>query len=359
MTIDTIVTLRRGAPIQFCYSGAGRIPSVACARGVCLRDSTGKRYLEASSGPGITNIGHGNEAVLKAMTEQATKVCYASRFVLGNEPSRQLARRFVDLAGAGFDQAFPVGSGSEATEAAIKLARQCAVAREELDRKVILARDPGDHGATPGASTVTGDPQSDAMVEPIQADHAESARALAYRRPKGVTIEDHALDCARKLDEIIAEIGPANVLVFLMEPVGGLATGGLVAPDSYHGGDPRALNQARRAVDLRRGDERRRPHRHLPVGRALAGRAPGHGQARQGCRGGPHASGRGPRAEPYLRADRGVRRVSAWPHLFGEPAVPRRGRRGDRRNAAPRSDVDRHRDRRASDDRADGNRGPG
>ena len=234
MTSSMTDALERGAPIQVFYSGAGRMPTVDRAEGVHLWDTTGKRYLDASSGPVITNIGHGNEAVLKAMAEQAARVCYASRAVFENEPNRRLARKLVELAGPGFDQAFFVGSGSEATEAAIKLARQSAVARGEVKRTVVLARSPGYHGATLGAAAVTGDPQSEDLYDPIMRIMPKVPAPFAYRRPEGVSVEDHALDCAQKLDDIISDIGPEKVLAFIMEPVGGLATGGLVAPDSYY-----------------------------------------------------------------------------------------------------------------------------
>lgn len=223
-----------GAAIQVFYGGAGKMPTIDHAKGVYLWDTDGKKYLDASSGPVITNLGHGNEAVLNAMFEQAKKVCYASRAVFENASNRDLARKLVDLAGPGFDQAFFVGSGSEATEAAIKLARQAAVIKGEASRTVVLARYPSYHGATLGAAAVTGDPQSDEVFAPVMRIMPKVPAPFSYRRPEGMSIEDHALNCARRLDEIIVETGPENVLAFIMEPVGGLATGGLVAPDSYY-----------------------------------------------------------------------------------------------------------------------------
>ncbi|MDO6658910.1 aminotransferase class III-fold pyridoxal phosphate-dependent enzyme, partial [Anaerobacillus sp. 1_MG-2023] len=73
------------------------MPTIDHAKGVYLWDTDGKKYLDASSGPVITNLGHGNEAVLNAMFEQAKKVCYASRAVFENASNRDLARKLVDL----------------------------------------------------------------------------------------------------------------------------------------------------------------------------------------------------------------------------------------------------------------------
>lgn len=235
MTPPNTNSLERGSPIQVFYSGnQAKLPSIDHAKGIYLWDTNGKKYLDASSGPVITNIGHGNEAVLKAMTEQAAKVCYASRAVFENEPNRKLAKKLVDLAGHGFDQAFFVGSGSEATESAIKLARQYAVNKGETNRTIVLARNPSYHGATLGAAAVTGDPQSDKVFEAVMRIMPKVPAPFSYRRPDGVSIEEHALACAAKLDDIISDLGAENVLAYIMEPVGGLATGGLVAPDSYY-----------------------------------------------------------------------------------------------------------------------------
>lgn len=235
MSSTSETALRPGSPIQVFYSGnRGHLPTIDHAKGAYLWDTTGKKYLDASSGPVITNIGHGNTRVLQAMIDQAAKVCYASRAVFENQPNRDLAEKLVDLAGPGFDQAFLVGSGSEATESAIKLARQYAVTKGEAKRTVVLARNPSYHGATLGAAAVTGDPQSDAVFEPVMRIMPKVPAPFSYRLPQGVSVEEHAMNCANQLDQQITNVGAENVLAFIMEPVGGLATGGLVAPDCYY-----------------------------------------------------------------------------------------------------------------------------
>jgi adenosylmethionine-8-amino-7-oxononanoate aminotransferase len=235
MTIADAEALKRGSPIQVFYSGnQNDLPTVERAEGVFLWDTNGKKYLDGSSGPVTSNIGHGNKHVLEVMTEQAAKVCFASRAVFANKPNTELAQMLVNLAGPGFDQAFFASSGSEATESAIKLARQYSVAKGEVNRTIVLARNPSYHGATLGAAAVTGDPQSDDVFEPIMRIMPKVPAPFSYRRPEGTSVEDHALNCAKRLDDIIVEQGAENVLAFIMEPVGGLATGGLVAPDCYY-----------------------------------------------------------------------------------------------------------------------------
>ncbi|PTX03402.1 aspartate aminotransferase family protein [Pararhodobacter aggregans] len=226
----------RGGPIQVFYAplDATRRPMISHAEGIYMWDTAGKRYLDATSGPVVSNIGHGNKAVLAAMAEQAGKVCYASRALFENEANIALAERVAGLAGPGFERVFVVSGGSEATEAAIKLARQYAVAKGEAGRWKVLARNPGYHGATLGAAAVTGDPETDAVFEPVMRIMPRVPAPFTYRTPGNIDADTHARDCAQALETAILEEGPDSVLAFIMEPVGGLATGALVAPDHYY-----------------------------------------------------------------------------------------------------------------------------
>jgi adenosylmethionine-8-amino-7-oxononanoate aminotransferase len=226
----------RGGPVQVFYTrpGGPRRPTVARAEGICFWDTDGRRYIDASSGPVATNIGHGNPRVLKAMAEQAAKVCFASRAVFENEPNAELADLMTSLAGPGFERAYFVSGGSEATEAVIKLARNYAVARGEPARRKVIAREPGFHGTSFGAMAVTGDPVSLACYGPMMNVMPKVPAPFAYRVPPNFDVAGYAEFCAAELERVIIEEGPEQVLAFIMEPVGGLATGALVATDSYY-----------------------------------------------------------------------------------------------------------------------------
>ena len=131
-----------GSPIQVFYSGNSKtFPTISHAKGIYMWDKDGNKYLDASSGPVATNLGHGNPQVLKAMKEQSEKVCFASYSVFENEPNKDLAKKLVELAGPGFDQAFLVSGGSEAVEAAFKLARQYTIQIGRPDKFKILRGD--------------------------------------------------------------------------------------------------------------------------------------------------------------------------------------------------------------------------
>jgi adenosylmethionine-8-amino-7-oxononanoate aminotransferase len=225
-----------GGPVQLFYAkkSAPRRPTVARAEGIYLWDTEGRRYIDASSGPVVSNIGHGNERVVRAMTEQARKVAYASRAVFENEPNIELADLVTSLAGPGLERAFFVSGGSEATEAAIKLARQYAVVRGEHSRWKVIACEPGYHGGTLGALAVTGDPEADRLFGALMKPMLKVPAPFTYRLPANHDADSYARQCAAALEAAIKREGPETVLAFIMEPVGGLATGALVAPDHYH-----------------------------------------------------------------------------------------------------------------------------
>ncbi|UUX49699.1 aminotransferase class III-fold pyridoxal phosphate-dependent enzyme [Nisaea acidiphila] len=226
----------RGGPVDVFYlpEGTHRHPTVSHGDGVYLWDTDGKRYIDACSGPVTTNLGHRNMRVIEAMRAQAEKICFAARQHFENEPNIALSDLATDLAGPGFERAFFVSGGSEATEAAIKLARQYAVARGDAGRWKVLGRDPGYHGASLGAASVTGDPTSEAVFASVMQVMPKVPAPFTYRLPENHDTDSYARHCAAALEATIVAEGAESVLAFIMEPVGGLATGALVAPDHYY-----------------------------------------------------------------------------------------------------------------------------
>ncbi|MEI9426008.1 aspartate aminotransferase family protein [Mesorhizobium sp. Cs1299R1N1] len=227
---------KRESSAKAFYAGRGvtETLTVSHAKGIFFWDTNGKRYLDGSSGAVAANIGHGNERVRDAMIDQANRISYVVRTAFTSDATDELCRIISELAGPGFDQTFLVSGGSEAVESALKLARQYAYVSGQPKRWKVLARLPGYHGATLGAAAVTGDPDRDAMFGPIMQIMPKVPAPLNYRRPDGFTAESYADHCADALERQILEEGEETVLAFIMEPVGGIATGALVAPDSYY-----------------------------------------------------------------------------------------------------------------------------
>lgn len=226
----------RGGPVQLFYlkKEIPRRPTVARGEGIYLWDTQGKRYIDASSGPVAANLGHGNARVIAASDRQMREVAYASRAFFENPANIALADSLAELAGPGFERAFFVSGGSEATESAMKLARQYAITQGQASRWKVLSRNPSYHGGTMGAIAISGDPVSEAAFGPMTRLMPKVPTPFTYRLPEGHTAETWADHCADALEETILREGPETVLAFFLEPVGGLATGALVAPDRYY-----------------------------------------------------------------------------------------------------------------------------
>ena len=227
---------KRGGPVQVFFHPAGspRRPAIVRGEGVYFWDSNGRRYIDASSGPVVNNLGHANMRVVKAMADQASKVAFAYPRMFESEANIELADLLTNLAGPGLERAFFVSGGSEATETAIKFARQYALTCGEAKRFKIIGREPGYHGATLGALSVTGDDHAEEIWGPMMRPMPKVPAPFTYRTPPNHTPETYARFCADALEEEIVRQGPDTVLAFIMEPVGGLATGALVAPDIYY-----------------------------------------------------------------------------------------------------------------------------
>jgi len=214
--------------------GAPPLPRIARGEGVWLIDTAGKRYFDASSGPVASNLGHGHPRILAAMEAQARQAVFAYPSQFESAANLEFAERLGRLAGPGLDRSFIVSGGSEAVESAIKFARQHAVATGEASRWKVIGRQPGYHGNTLGALAVSGDEHAHEVFGPLLRAVPRVPAPLSYRLPPNHTVESHARACAQALEDAIIREGPETVLAFIMEPVGGLATGALVAPDSYY-----------------------------------------------------------------------------------------------------------------------------
>ena len=208
-------------------------PRIRRAEGIWFEDVDGNRYLDASSGPVVSNIGHGNKRVLAAMAEQAAACAFAFPMQWESEANIRLSERLAALAGPGLERAFLASGGSEAVETALKFSRQWAVATGQEQRWKVIGRDPGYHGGTLGALSVTGDQAMRQLYGPMMQLMPLAPTPFTYRVPPNHTAETYARFCAEALDTLIRAEGPDTVLAFIMEPIGGLATGALTPPDAY------------------------------------------------------------------------------------------------------------------------------
>ncbi|WP_306006501.1 aminotransferase family protein [Aquicoccus porphyridii] len=208
-------------------------PELDRAEGIYMWDTSGKRYLDGSSGAMVSNIGHSNPAVLAAMRAQMEKSTFGYRLHFQTEASEALAAKTAELSPPGLNKVFFVSGGSEAVESTIKLARQYALAKGEAQRFKVISRMPSYHGATLGALAVTGYAPMSAPFDPMLMRMPKIPAPRAYL--DGLDIDDVATGhhYADMLEQKIRDEGPETVLAFIVEPVGGASTGALVPPAGY------------------------------------------------------------------------------------------------------------------------------
>ncbi|SLN66557.1 Taurine--pyruvate aminotransferase [Roseovarius litorisediminis] len=208
-------------------------PQLDRADGIYMWDTTGKRYIDGSSGAMVSNIGHSNPNVLDAMRKQMESSTFGYRLHFQTEASESLAERAAELAPDGMNRVFFVSGGSEATESAMKLARQYALTQGEAQRYKVISRMPCYHGSTLGALAVTGYAPMTAPFDPMMRAMPKIPAPRAYL--DGLDPDDPAtgLHYAQMLENKILDEGPQTVLAFIVEPVGGASTGALVPPAGY------------------------------------------------------------------------------------------------------------------------------
>ena len=208
-------------------------PELDRAEGIYMWDTSGKRYIDGSSGAMVSNIGHSNPAVLDAMRAQMDKSTFGYRLHFETGPSEDLARKTAALAPEGLDRVFFVSGGSEAVESALKMARQYALTQGQAQRTKVISRYPSYHGSTLGALAITGYAPMTAPFDPMMHTMPKIPAPRAYL--DGLDMDDPAtgLFYANMLEDKILQEGPATVLAFIVEPVGGASTGALVPPAGY------------------------------------------------------------------------------------------------------------------------------
>ncbi len=133
-----------------------RLPVAAGGRGVEIFDAAGKSYIDASGGAAVSCLGHGHPAVIAALRAQLDTIAYAHTSFFTTEIAERLADRLIADAPDGLSHVYLVSGGSEAIEAALKLARQYFVEKGEPRRRHIIARRQSYHGNTLGALAAGG-----------------------------------------------------------------------------------------------------------------------------------------------------------------------------------------------------------
>jgi len=215
------------------------LPPVAVSgQGCWLTDDTGKRYLDASGGAAVSCLGHGDRAVIDAVKAQLDVLAYAHTGFFTSEPAEKLADLLIEQAraipGSDLDRVYLVSGGSEAVEAALKLARQYHVERGEPERGRIIARKQSYHGNTLGALAAGGNEWRREQFAPLLLDVSHIDPCYEYRlKHDDETPEAYGLRAANLLEEELLRVGPETVMAFIAEPVVGATAGALTPAPGY------------------------------------------------------------------------------------------------------------------------------
>ncbi|MBL8378919.1 MAG: aspartate aminotransferase family protein [Burkholderiales bacterium] len=209
-------------------------PIVVAADGCYLIDTNGKRYLDGSGGAAVSCLGHSDRAVIEAIKAQLDRMPYAHTGFFSSAPAEALADDLVRHAPPGFERVFFVSGGSEAMEAALKLARQYYLEIGQPQRRHVIARLQSYHGNTLGALAVGGNMARRRQFEPLLMAVTHVSPCYEYRGLEpGETTAAYARRLAGELEAEIQRLGPESVIAFVAEPVVGATLGAVPAVPEY------------------------------------------------------------------------------------------------------------------------------
>ncbi len=212
----------------------GAPPTIARGDGCYLYDTNGKQYLDGSGGAAVSCLGHSDRAVKAAIQTQLDSVAFAHTGFFTSEPAEQLAEKLCALAPPGIDRLYLLSGGSEAVEAALKLARQYYLEIGQPKRHRVIARRQSYHGNTLGALAAGGNMWRREPFAPLMAPTSHIAPCFEYRdRQADETAAEYGARVADELETEIQRLGPETVMAFVAEPVVGATLGAVPAVDGY------------------------------------------------------------------------------------------------------------------------------
>jgi adenosylmethionine-8-amino-7-oxononanoate aminotransferase len=212
-------------------------PVIVRAEGIYVFDADGRRYIDGSGGSSVvTSIGHGVEEVPKAMDEQARRFSFYPAHAFTNQPFLDLSDQIVDLAPGELkdnSRVWVTCTGTDATDDAVRLARQYWVEVGRPGKYQVIARWQAFHGNNIAVAGFSGLTARRKIFQPMYVDSPHIPPAFCYRCYFEKRYPECGLLCARALETAIRQQGAENVAAFIAEPVVGAALGCVPAPDGY------------------------------------------------------------------------------------------------------------------------------
>ena len=210
-------------------------PNAVRGEGAWIFSSDEEKYLDASGQAAVVSIGHGVQSIADAMAAQASQIAFAHTTQFHSASAEKLAARLLALAPQNFanGRVYFTSGGSEATETAIKLARQFHLESGALDKFRVVSRRQSYHGSTLGAMSVSGNVARRAPYAPLLPEWGHIAPCFCYHCPFGKTFPGCNVACADDLDSLLSANSAATVSAFIFEPVVGATLGAAAPPDGY------------------------------------------------------------------------------------------------------------------------------
>src|SRR6202163_3660575 len=211
-------------------------PVAVRGEGSWIVAADGQRYLDASGQAAVVSIGHGVREIGHAMAEQSGRIAFAHTTQFHTEPAEKLAARLLAIAPKNFHnggRVYFTSGGSEATETAIKLARQYHLESGQPQRYGVISRRQSYHGSTLGAMSVSGNVARRAPYQPLLSEWGHVSECFAYHHAGNLEDEDYGLACANDLDNFLRGPLGRSSAAFIFEPVVGATLGAAVPSTGY------------------------------------------------------------------------------------------------------------------------------
>jgi hypothetical protein len=216
------------------HRSAATPPTAVSGEGIYLIDADGRRYVDACGGAAVSCLGHGHPDVAAAVAEHAARLEFIHTSFFTTEAAETLADLIADMSPGALDRVWYTSSGSEAIEAALKLARQYHLERGDPDRTRVIARRQSYHGNTLGALAVGGSEWRRAPYAPLLIDVSLVDPCFEYRFAEpGESPEAFGRRVADSLEQELVRLGPETVMAFVAETVVGATTGAVPPVPGY------------------------------------------------------------------------------------------------------------------------------
>lgn len=209
-------------------------PTAVSGSGVYITDNTGKQYIDASGGAAVSCLGHGDTEIIQAIESQLANIEFAHTGFFTSQAAEDLAALLITYAPGALDRVYFVSGGSEAVEAALKLARQYFVEIGQPQRQHVISRLQSYHGNTLAALAVGGNLWRREPFEPLMLNTTHIAPCYVYRgKEAGESDYDYGQRVANELEVEIKRLGEDKVMAFVAEPVVGATMGAVPAVEGY------------------------------------------------------------------------------------------------------------------------------